>query len=325
MPDVLHDAQYTRFVQPEVFMVGFSVLYQEGLEDYLKASGNEEFLESVAAARAAGMHDGEIMCSLFAKLCYASLTLGKNTNVSRIRDIPDNFRGCFDTGHGSVFEHCQINFIVRNCSRVYTHEQVRHRIAAYSQTSGRFCRLDRINLILDPILDPVAALWNDHLKSTELVIYLSECKLGLRKPSPDFPNAGPTTWLEVYEQESLSAKHITIAEGESKTPVADKMKWVPDNSFDFEKRKKITSAIRRIAPNGQANEIGMSLNIRTLRHIVTVRTSRHAEWEIRAIYAQAYHLVAAKFPLLFYGAKVEEVNGLPEITGMKHQPYEIVS
>ena len=68
--------------------------------------------------------------------------------------------------------------------------------------------------------------------------------------------------------------------------------------------------------------MGMTLNIRTLRHQVQIRTSRHAEWEIRQIFSQVYTLLNERFPLLFYGAKTEEVEGALEITGMRMQPYD---
>ena len=53
-----------------------------------------------------------------------------------------------------------------------------------------------------------------------------------------------------------------------------------------------------------------------------VRTSRHAEWEIRKVFHDVYELVDEKFNLMLHGAKRELVDGLWEITGMKLQPYE---
>ena len=53
-----------------------------------------------------------------------------------------------------------------------------------------------------------------------------------------------------------------------------------------------------------------------------LRTSRHAEWEIRKVFAQAYFLLKEHHKTIFYGAKEEDVEGVVEITGMKMQPYE---
>lgn len=263
-----------KLVTPETFLVGFTTLYHSGLRDYLAASGNADFDESVREARSQGLSDAEILCSFYAKLCYASLTLGKNANVTRLRDIPDNLRACFEQGHGSVFEHCTINFVATNVSRVFTHELVRHRVGtAFSQTSGRYVRGDEVNVVFDPILEPVRE--------------------------------------DVVELQGL-------IEAAYRRMVA---KMGLDGMTDFGRKKKITSALRRLLPNGQSNEIGFSVNLRSLRHTVEVRTSRHAEWEIRTIFGQVYRLVKERFPLVFHGAKEGTHDDLLEVSGMKHQPY----
>jgi len=264
-----------KLVSPEVYLVGYTTLDRQGLMDYLNASGNIDFAGSVNTALSSGLHTGEIICSAFAKLCYASMTLGKNDNVTRVRDIPDNLRSCFDNGHGSVFEHCSINFIIRNVSRVFTHELVRHRVGtAFSQTSGRYVRGDNVDIVFDPILEPVRT---------------------------DVERIQAT--IEEHYRELVSKMGL-------------------DKMTDFDQKKKITSALRRILPNGQSNEIAFSVNIRELRHMVMVRTSRSAEWEIRVVFNLIYNLVKEKFLLMFHGAKEELVDGLLEITGMKLQPYE---
>lgn len=310
-----------QFVSPKVFLLGYAVIDMGGLEDYLRYTGQLDFLETVEEAREAGLSDSEILCSLYAKLCYKSLVLGKNANITRTRDIQDNVKGCFNTGHGSVFEHVNLNFVVTDCSRVFTHEQVRHRVGvAYSQTSGRYCRLDKIDLVWDPLLDPVKDLWMDHLGATEDLIYLTECKLGLRKPNPANPALPAEAGCCGMPRNTTAI--LAFNDAVYATSLDDR-RWIPDPAFDLERRKMVTSAIRRIAPNGQANEIGMSLNIRSLRQIVQVRTARFAEQEIRDVYWQIYCLVKAKFPLIFHQAKERMTNGAMEVYGMKMQPFEI--
>lgn len=241
-----------KFVEPKTFLIGVTGIL-EGLKEYLEYSGNEEFLETLEQAKQEGLSDGEILCSFYAKLCYKSLTLGKNANVKKIRDIEDNLIGCFDSGHGSVFEHCNLNFITTDCSRVFTHELVRHRVGtAFSQTSGRYVALTDIDFVTDPILKPV----EEDIR--EIVEFIEKKAIEIREK------------LDV------------------------------DNK-DFALKKKLTSAIRRIAPNGQANEIGFSMNIRSLRHTLTLRTSPHAEYEIRKVYNDIGNIIESKWPLMLYG------------------------
>ena len=297
-------------VSPRVYLVGYTHMEIPEVVRYLKDTDQSEFLNEITQARDEGISTGEILCSLYAKLCYKSLKVGKNANVTKVRSVQSNLENCHDVSHGSVFEHFQLNFLVSDCSRVFTHEQVRHRVGwAYSQTSGRYCRLDKIDLVWDPVLDPVKGLFLKCVRNIEDTVYLAECKLGLRKPNPDAPTAMDDACLVVRD--------------EGRVERAEQIRWVPDDTFDFEKRKKITSAIRRIAPNGQSNEIGMSCNIRALRQVVQLRTQRFAEREIRDVYNQVYNLVREWFPGIFYKAKTRSHDGLLEVYGMRTQPFEI--
>jgi len=264
-----------KLVTPKVYWVGYTETNDSEIQRYLKDSGNEDFWQSVIEAREAGVSNAEILCSMFAKLCYKSLTLGKNANITRVRDISDNLKGCFDVGHGSIFEHVGFNFLIADCSRVFTHELVRHRIGtAFSQNSGRYIRLDEIDIVFDPILEAVRE---------------------------DFRE------IQYY----LEGKYTSMVQ-----------KMQLDQMSDFTTKKKITSALRRITPNGQTNEIGFSTNLRTLRHTVMIRTGRHSEWEIRLVFEQIYLILKEKYPTIFHGAVETVVDGIIEVSDMRMQPYE---
>jgi thymidylate synthase (FAD) len=264
-----------QLVKPKVYLIGYTTMDAIGMRDYLRESGNEDFHGVMDKAFSQGVQWGEILCSFYAKLCYRSLTLGHNKNLAWTRDIPANIKACFDQGHGSVFEHCTLNFVVRNCSRVYEVELVRHRAGtAFSVESGRYVRGDNFDFVFDPILEPV----KDEIEELQAII---------------------------EERYQLLIQRLGL-----------------DQITDITHKKRLTSALRRILPEGKAKDVGFSVNIRALRHIVQIRTSRHAEWEIREVFGQVYRLAKAKFPLLFYGAKEEEHDGLVEVSGMKLQPYE---
>jgi thymidylate synthase (FAD) len=84
-----------------------------------------------------------------------------------------------------------------------------------------------------------------------------------------------------------------------------------DSAASFERKKKLTSAFRRVAPTGVATTIGWSCNFRTLRHVIERRTDPAAEEEIRVVFAMAYDLAKDRYPNLFADYAVEMVDGIP--------------
>ena len=86
-----------------------------------------------------------------------------------------------------------------------------------------------------------------------------------------------------------------------------------DDEGRFDVKKKLTSAFRRLAPIGVATTIGWSCNIRTLRHVIELRTDPHAEEEIRLLFGKVYEIVRERYPNFFSDYEVEEVDGLPWI------------
>lgn len=90
-----------------------------------------------------------------------------------------------------------------------------------------------------------------------------------------------------------------------------------DNTTNFALKKEVTSAIRRIIGNGQSNHIIATFNHRAIRHIINMRSSFHAEEEIRRVAEQMWDLVSEKYPSIYADGEVEVINGIKQIT-FKH-------
>lgn len=99
--------------------------------------------------------DEDILIEAAGRLCYrswvpwdASRPDASNPNLDRVREGNQLYVGnIIKQGHGSVFEHTNVTFILHNVSRVFTHELVRHRAGmGYSQESLRFVRLDQLKV-----------------------------------------------------------------------------------------------------------------------------------------------------------------------------------
>ena len=86
------------------------------------------------------------------------------------------------------------------------------------------------------------------------------------------------------------------------------------DNLTFAEKKKLTSAMRRMAPIGLATNIIMTANVRTWRHIIELRTSRHAEEEIRLVMDWVFNDQITRHPNLYQDCNVEVIKGLKEVT-----------
>jgi thymidylate synthase (FAD) len=72
-----------------------------------------------------------------------------------------------------------------------------------------------------------------------------------------------------------------------------------DDGVPFAVKKEATSALRRLAPIGLSTDIVWTANVRTLRHVIALRTDPGAEEELRLVFDAVAHLALAEAPLLF--------------------------
>ena len=246
---------------PSVFLIARPAIDLDGMRGYLRDVGGESWVErrlaescSPAPQGRDGLNDAELLVEFAGRACYRSWEPGLNANVSRVRtDRGEYFANILRSGHGSVLEHASFSLVMRNVSRAYTHELVRHRAgSAFSQESLRYVRLTDIGFRVPPALEPLR----------EQVISIVE-------------------QLEEF-QLSAAAQLGVDAEG------------VP-----FHVKKEVTSALRRLAPIGLSTDIVWSANVRTLRHVIELRTATGAEEELRLVFDKVARLMQAEAPLLF--------------------------
>jgi len=143
-------------VTPKVFVVGVTKVDEVGLGSYFDHIKTKwRFTEEDTS-------DPEKMIEFMGRLCYRSWEPGMNPNVTKIREGNDRYiANIVKSKHGSVLEHAVANFVIADCSRVFTHELVRHRAGtAFSQESLRYVRLEDLGLWLPPEVDQ-----DDYLRS----------------------------------------------------------------------------------------------------------------------------------------------------------------
>lgn len=207
------------------------------------------------------------------KQCYKSWQPGLNPNVSKTRnDNAEYLANINKVSHGSVREHASITFIFWGVSRVFTHELVRHRVG-------------------------VAI-------SQESLRYVRLTDLGFWMPTA-VAKYDPTEG----EGEKLITETVEYLEEVQKKLA--KIYGIEDMK-DFALKKKLTSMFRRVAPIGLSTGIIWTANINTLRHCIQVRTSRHAEEEIRIIFDQVAKAAIYLAPNILGDLKRRETEGIGE-------------
>ena len=80
------------------------------------------------------------------------------------------------------------------------------------------------------------------------------------------------------------------------------------DSMNFDLKKRITSALRRLMPDGMATSIVWSANHRAIRHVITMRTAESAEVEIRFVFDKVARIMKDRFPLIYQDFEYTELQ-----------------
>lgn len=267
-PHVAHDEEGFRETTPEVFLVARPSVDMAGMAAYLDSVGGGSWLDRRLEESEGAPNPGEALVEFAGRVCYRSWEPGLNANVSRIRtDRQEYFANILRAQHGSVLEHASYSFALRNVSRVFTHELVRHRAgSAFSQESLRYVRLTDIGFRVPPALEPVR----------DQVVSL----------------------VEQLEEFQLSAAETL---------------GIDEEGVPFHVKKEITSALRRLAPIGLSTDILWTANVRTLRHVIEMRTAAGAEEELRLVFDRIARVMQDEAPNLFQDfSRLDDGSWVPE-------------
>jgi thymidylate synthase (FAD) len=257
-----------RETKPQVFLIARPSVDLDGMRAYLAGVGGESWLERRVDEADGAPNPGEHLVEFCGRACYRSWEPGLNPNVRRVRTDPrEYFANILGSQHGSVLEHANYSFALRNVSRVFTHELVRHRAgSAFSQESLRYVRLTDIGFRVPPALEPLR----------QQVVHLVE---------------------QLEEFQVSAAKALELDE-----------EGVP-----FHVKKEVTSALRRLAPIGLSTDIIWTANVRTLRHVIEMRTAPGAEEELRLVFDEVARTMKEEAPNLFQDfERLDDGTWVPE-------------
>ncbi len=206
-----------------IHLISQTQVNQEAVRGYLKEidvspTGIYEVLEARGIVT-----DPAFVVALAAKQCYKSFEAGLNPNVTRIRkDYVEYLDNILRQGHGSVLEHASFTFAITNVTRVFTAEMNRHRAGwAISEQSMRYIRFsDNINFWMP---------------------------ISFRDADDDTPE------LREKKKRSRMEMRLAFERTEEAYRRLEAIWGLDDPSKDFKEKKQITSALRRIVPDGMFN------------------------------------------------------------------------
>lgn len=249
----------------KVILLASTQLRNAGVSTLLQSVGSTQFQLDE------GLSGSEGLVELAGRLCYKSFEPGLNANVTKVREgNADYINNILKSRHGSVLEHGTVTFAFIGCSRIFTHELVRHRAGtAYSQESMRYVRMDNIGMYLPDVFE---------------ADYLAEHNVGLYGPDK-----------VAYEVQSRFNAAVQYCE----RMIAEITHILDMDKLPFAVKKMLTSAIRRIAPSGHTTNIIVTANHRAWRHMIEQRTDVHAEEEIRKVFNDVAQQLADDSPAIY--------------------------
>lgn len=90
---------------------------------------------------------------------------------------------------------------------------------------------------------------------------------------------------------------------------------IDEEGLPFAVKKEITSALRRLAPIGLSTDIVWTANVRTLRHVIEMRTAPGAEEELRLVFDKVAATMRTEAPRLFADfTRAEDGSWVPAYT-----------
>ncbi len=228
--------------------------------------GMSEWLEHIGAPNYefwSSDSDAENLIMAAAKRCYMAFEVGLNPNITSVRkDLKIYLENILKSGHGSVLEHATFSFAIEGVSRVFTGEMNRHRAGmAISEGSMRFISFDDLGLV-----ETISMETAEDKFDTLINIFL---ETSFREDEVAYRNL--ITGMRTHGYDDLS----------------------------FDRKKKLTSKIRRAIGMGISTGGVWTGNVRALRHICELRGAEGVEEEILEVSQQILFIMMKECPNLF--------------------------
>lgn len=265
---VLHTPNGTPYLtQPGVVVLARPQTNLAGMAGFLSGYGSDSPFPEYLNDPTP-LPDSAQLCKVAGQLCYMSFGRKRSYNADAKRYF-DNLKS---SGHGSVFEHANFSLLLYGISRSVTHELVRHRAGmAFSQLSQRYVSGRMVRFVERPEYPLDEALHAQFLQRIE-------------RAAAEY--AGITE--RILEMQQTGAQLLSA---EERTDL----------------RKKVQQTARSVLPNETEAPIVVTGNVRSWRHVISMRASAHAETEIRELAVRIFLCLYVTDPILFSDYTLERL------------------
>lgn len=245
--------------------------------------------------------DIERLGAFAAKGCYDSFGDGPEA-----RSCVENQKQMLEHAHGSVLEHSQTSLFIEGISRALSLELNRHRPFAISQRSTRYTKEEDSAMVLEPFY---ANIWHRYNltwdENTDELIVPAKYQAGDSVADEEMPKE-----LRLVES-FLNVCRETVDEYSNQVNLL--MELNPEGKEGFDLRKWARGKARNVLSHALETRGTWTMNYRAWRWFIEVRSSRHAEPEIRRLAEQVLVALNPLAPAYFSDFQLVGIfDGIPE-------------
>lgn len=214
----------------------------------------------------------EKVIAMAAKLCYSPVGVDELEEKLTDDKIEKFVEHLISIGHESPLEHVTFTFAIEGVSRSYSHQQVRHRLASYSQQSQRYVKEgDNFEFITPNVITDMGGL-----------AYLEYC-------------------------EDMKTIHNMYLKWQKEIKC-----WVESTNYPtygMSAEKVANENARYVLPNATETKIIVTMNIRSLYNFFSERCCNRAQEEIREVADEMLRLCREVSPTLFKNSGAPCIKG----------------
>lgn len=208
--------------------------------------------------------DGDIILKRIEECGRVAYKSEKNITTDSAKQFVANL---IKRGHESVLEHCSftVKFI---CDRGVSHELVRHRLAAYTQESTRYCNYSKDSF------------------GNEITV-IKPCFFNGVDDSLDIDSLNDDRIRRLPKREACYGYWYIACENAEYA------------YFEMLNSGATPQEARSVLPNSLKTEVNMTANLREWRHFFKLRCAPDAHPQMREVAIKLLHMCQEKIPVIF--------------------------